>query len=190
MIIQSREEIVPRFDALEEREVQALADQTSLKGWVHAVLRNGDGEIRYEAILENLVTLVGNQFYGERATGVGSPPNALTGMRLGTGTTAVAATGAGAAIVTYVTGSNAAFSAGPTSTNPSAGVRRISWTSSWAAGIATNAALAEAVMTNETPITNVAGTAANTIARVLLSPTINKGAADTLDLTWQHDLGA
>lgn len=189
MIIQSREGLTARFDALDEREVQALADETNLKGWVHAVLRNGDGEISVEAILENLVTLIGNQYYGERATGFGSPPAQSTGMKLGTGTTAPAATGAGAALVTYKTASNALFATGPLSSNPSGGIRRMTWTSSWAAGTATDTALAEAVIVNDAA-TNATSTAANTYSRVLLSPTINKGASDTLDLTWQHDLGA
>ncbi len=172
-------------DHLKERENMVI------KGFVVAELWNENGELRDLRSFTNLLTLVGNQYYGERAANIGTPPAQVSGMRLGTGTTAVAATGAGAAIVTYVSGSQVAITGGfPTSANPSAGVRRITWKSTWAAGVATNAALAEAVITNEAPLTNVAGTAANTISRVLLSPLINKGAADTLDLEWQHDLGA
>src|SRR4051812_2794720 len=80
-----------------------------VRGLVHAVLTGPDGEIKYDEIFENVVTLIGNQYLGERAAGITSPPAQVGGMRLGTGTTAVAATGAGAAIVTYVTGSNAAI---------------------------------------------------------------------------------
>lgn len=189
-ILQRSEEPKARFEPVSLAELEVLASEASLKGFVHAVLRNGDGEIGFEALLENIVTQVGNQYYAERAAGIASPPGQVTGMRLGTGTTAVATTGAGAAIVTYVTGSQAAIAGGfPTSGAGGGTSRRITWQSSWAAGVATNAALAEAVITNEASLTDVAGTAANTIARVLLSPTINKGAADTLSLTWQHDLG-
>lgn len=144
--------------------------------------------LKQEVAFENLITQVGDQYYGERAAGIASPPNQVTGMRLGTGTTAVAKTGAGAAIVTYVTGSNVAISGGfPTSSIPSS-ARRIQWKSDWAAGVATSNGIAEAVITNETPLTNVAGAAANTIARALLSPVVNKGASDTLSVTWNHDL--
>lgn len=171
-------------------EDKTTEDGIKVKGRVEAVLRGPDGEVKERRVCSNLITLVGNQYFGERASGIGSPPNQVSGMRLGTGTTAVATTGAGAAIVTYVTGSQAAISATyPQSSNPASATRRITWKSSWAAGVATNAALAEAVITNEATLTDVAGTAANTISRVLLSPTINKGASDTLDLTWQHDLG-
>lgn len=191
LVVQEREGLVSRFDALEQREVEALADEMSLRGFVHAVLRNGDGEISFESIMSNLVTRTGNQYYGERASGIGSPPNQATGMRLGTGTGAVAGTGAGSFNTAHISGSQTAgFSSGPTSSIPSGSIRRITWVGSWAAGVATNAAISEAVITNETPITNVVGVEANTLSRVLLSPTINKGASDTLTLTWQHDLGA
>lgn len=171
-------------------EDKTMDDTIPMKGRVEWTLTGPDGEVKDSGSSDNLLTLVGNQYYGERAAATTSPANQVSGMRLGTGTTAVATTGAGAAIVTYVTGSQAAISATyPQSSNPSGATRRITWKSSWAAGVATNAALAEAVITNEATLTDVAGTAANTISRVLLSPTINKGASDTLDLTWQHDLG-
>jgi hypothetical protein len=135
----------------------------------------------------NLVTQVGDQYYGERAAGIGSPPAQVTGMRLGIGTTAVAKTGAGAAIVTYTTASQLAIDGGFPTSALSTG-RKITWKTTWPAGTATATGLAEVVITNETPITNVAGTAANTISRALLSPVVNKGAADTLAVTWDHTL--
>ena len=95
----------------------------------------------------------------------------------------MAKTGAGAAIVTYVSGSNKAIDGSfPTSTQPGGAgtARRIQWKTTWAAGEATANAISEVVLTNETPLTNVAGTAANTISRALLSPTVNKAAGDSL----------
>lgn len=109
-----------------------------------------------------------------------------TGMKLGTGTTAAAKTGAGAAIVTYITGSQQAFSTAITSAlNGSS--RRITYTAVWAPGTATNSAITEATVTNETPLANGAGTAADTISRVVFTAK-DKQAADTLTITWQHDL--
>lgn len=164
-------------------------DNLSIKGTVEWELRGPDGKVKEHGKAENLQTQVGDQYWGERAAGITSPPAQITGMRLGTGTTAVAETGAGAAIVTYVSGSNAAISGGFPTSSLNGTSRRITFKASWAAGVATNAALAEAVLTNETGPTDVAGTAANTTGRVLLSPAINKGASDTLDLTWNVDLG-
>lgn len=153
------------------------------------LLANGPKMILKQRVeFENLITEIGDQYYGERAAGIGSPPAQVSGMRLGTGTTAVAKTGAGAAIVTYVTGSSVAITGGfPTSSKPSS-ARRIQWKTDWAAGVATANSISEAVITNEATLTNVAGVAANTISRVLLSPVINKGASDTLAITWNHDL--
>lgn len=121
-------------------------------------------------------------------TATGLSIGRVTGMRLGTGVTAVAKTGAGAAIVTTVSGSQHVLDGGFPSSALSGSSRRITYKVTWAAGEGTSSGLAEVVITNETPLTNVAGTAANTIARALLSPTVNKGASDTLAVTWNTDL--
>lgn len=113
-----------------------------------------------------------------------------SGMRLGTGVTAVAKTGAGAAIVTVGTGTNnsKAFDSTWPQSSLSGSSRRIQYKTTWAAGDATQNSLAEVVITTEQPLSQVAGTAANTTSRALLSPTVNKGASDTLAITWNHDL--
>jgi hypothetical protein len=115
---------------------------------------------------------------------------AASGMRLGTGVTAVAKTGAGAAIVTVGTGTNnsKAFDSTWPQSSLSGSSRRIQYKTTWAAGDATQNSLAEVVITTEQPLSQVAGTAANTISRALLSPTVNKGASDSLAITWNHDL--
>lgn len=173
---------------------RTVLDRTGIRGHGIAVLRTpslfvpGKMLISQVVEFENLVTQVGDQYYGERAAGIASPPAQVTGMRLGTGATAVAKTGAGAAIVTYTTGSNVAISGGFPTSALSVASRRIQWQALWGAGVATVSGLNEVVITNETPLTNVAGAAANTIARALLSPVVNKGANDTLTITWNHDL--
>lgn len=126
-------------------------------------------------------------------TATGLSQASTSGMRLGTGVTAVAKTGAGAAIVTVGTGSNnsKAFDATfPSSSQPGGAgtARRVQYKTTWAAGDATQNSLSEVVITNEQPLSQVAGTAANTQSRALLSPVVNKGASDTLAVTWNHDL--
>lgn len=157
-----------------------------IRGVVELVLRRADGTVERQ-VVENLVTEVGDQYYGERASGVASPPDQVTGMRLGTGTTAAAKTGAGAAIVTYITGSSIAIDAGFPTSALEGSSRRIQWQTTWAAGVATNTAITEAVITNETPLSDVAGAAADTISRVTFTA-VDKGADDTLTITWSHDL--
>jgi hypothetical protein len=161
-------------------------DHAGIRGTLTLELRDEHGELKHRQVVENLITQVGDQMYGERGAALGTLA-APTGMRYGTGTTAASKTGAGAAIVTYVTGSNAAFDGGFPTSGLSGASRRITYQSVWAAGVATSTAIAEFVVTNESPLTNVAGTAANTVSRVVVTP-FDKAAGDSLTVTWTHDL--
>lgn len=136
----------------------------------------------------NLVTQVGDEYYGERAAGIASPPAQVTGMQLGTGSTAVAKTGAGAAVVTYISGSNNAIDGSFPTSALNGSSRRIQWKVTWGAGDATATGIAEVVLINQSIGTDSGAAAADTISRALLSPTVNKGASDTLAVTWNHDL--
>ncbi len=238
-------------------------DRQGIHGWVTYELRDERGRIKQRGEVPNLVTEVGDRFYGDRAAGIlgstvavtaitnatsavvttgaahgytvgdrvilagitpagyngswaisavgsattftiyvgtalgagsafgtaqGLTLGNVTGMRLGTGTTAVAKTGAGAAIVTYTATSQKALDATYPLSTLQGSSRRIRYFVTWGAGVATANNIAEAVITNETPLSDVAGTAANTIARALLSPTVSKGASDTLTIDWAHDI--
>jgi len=164
------------------------AERAILRGHGIARLLGPDGELKLLVAFRNLITEVGDEYYGDRAAGIATPPDQVSGMRLGTGTTAVAKTGAGAAIVTYVTGSSIAIDGSFPTSALSGSSRRIQWETTWAAGVATANDISEVVITNEDPLSNVAGAAANTISRALLSPVVNKGADDTLVVTWNHDI--
>lgn len=242
-----------------------MHDDSGLKGFGYYELRGPDGKLKQRGEFSNLITQVGDQFYGDRAAtiagaalttnaitnadpavvtvttahglavgdvvtlagvtaattdlnnswvvestpssttfgitlgvapgavsdanGTATPARSLcavTGMRLGTGTTAVAKTGAGAAIVTYITGSALALDASYPASSLSGSSRQIQYKRTWAAGVATSAAISEAVITIETPLTDAAGSAANTISRALLDPVVNKGAGDSLAIVWNH----
>lgn len=163
-------------------------DATEISGTLHVVLTGPDGEVKLDETVPNLITQVGEQTYGERGAGLAGAPAAPASMQLGTGTTAPAKTGTGDVIVTYVAGSSA--SSGTAVSSLSSGKRRLTYTSTWAAGTATATGIAEVVLTNQAAATQTAAPEANTIARALLSPTINKGAADSLTITWNHDIGS
>lgn len=127
-------------------------------------------------------------------TAVSAAIGKATVMRLGTGSTAVAKSGAGAAIVTYtgtsVTGSKAFDATFPAFVNLGAGLGcQTQYKTTWNAGEATITGLNEVVIGVDNANTNgadLAGTAAFTISRALLSPVVNKGASDTLAVTWNH----
>ena len=163
-------------------------DGIGIHGWGWAELIDGDGTVTEIIPFANLVTQVGDQYYGERAAGIASPPAQVTGMQLGTGTTAVAKTGAGAAIVTLVSSSLVAIDATYPQSSIPGSARRITWKTTWPAGTATANAIAEVALGNQATGTQTAMPASATISRALLSPTVNKGASDSLAITWNHDL--
>lgn len=153
-----------------------------------AIIRDEFNRIVRSVEFENLITQNGDQAIMERYANLGGPPNTPTGMRLGTGgATAAAKTGAGAAIVTYITGSNAAHDGGFPTSALNGSSRRITFQSVWGAGVATDPAIDEWVVTNENPLTDVAGVAGNTISRAVTGTPLNKTASDTLTITWTHD---
>lgn len=164
-------------------------DRLSLCGSLHVVLTGPDGEIKYDETLPNIITQVGEQLYGERGAGI-TTLAVPTGMALGTGTTAVAKTGAGAALVANTASSAQAFDGSfPASSIPGT-VRRIQYKVTYAAGTATVNGLAEVVIQNGTAtVVPTNADASKIISRALLSPTVNKGASDTLAITWNHDIG-
>ena len=166
-------------------------DQSFVTGSGFVELRDADGKVKHLAVFRNKVTEVGDQMYGERGANIGTPPAYPTGMRLGTGgETAASKTGAGAAIVTYISGSQEAHDASFPTSSLSSGLRRIQYKCTWDAGDVTQNGIDEWVVTNETPITDVAGNAANTVSRAVdTSSPVNKGSGDSLAITWNHDLG-
>jgi hypothetical protein len=110
-------------------------------------------------------------------------------MALGTGTTAAAKNGAGAAMVTGFAGTAAALAGTPTSSTTAGQYRQIVYTQSWAAGVGTTT-LNEVVLQNGTATTIPPNTTTtNVISRAILSPAVSKGVSDTLQITWNHRIG-
>jgi hypothetical protein len=161
-------------------------------GYGVAVVRGPDGAIRQRVEFHNLITTKGDEYQAKKIiTGISpasaSAPTAASGMKLGTGTTAAAKSGAGAALVTYESGSNQAFdatypqAAAVTGTDTGWGVVM---RCTWGPGDVTETALTEAVIVNDAA-TNATSTAANTYARATFDA-INKAAGDTLEVLWYH----
>ncbi len=172
-------------------------DSNVLKGTVLVELFDKDGNLKQEFLINNLITDAGDLYYvAQGISGVSpanpSDPTKVSGMKLGTGVTAVAKNGAGAALVTYKSGTNVVFDATyPQSANLGAGLGvQAVYRTTFIAGVGTDAALAEVVIVNDAAV-DATSTGANTISRVLFPSTINKGASDTLAVTWNHKfLGA
>jgi hypothetical protein len=169
-------------------QAKQVPDST-FTGSVLIQLIDQDGNVKDERRTGNLITDAGDLYYAGKAIALGQPanpaaPTIMSGMKLGTGTTAVAKAGAGAALVTYITGSNNPFDASfPATQNLGAGLGvNGQYKTSWLAGDVTNSAITEAVIVNDAA-TDATSTAANTAHRIVFTA-INKLSTDTLVITW------
>ena len=169
-----------------------MSDGSGIVGYGVASLFDGDGRLRDVTPFSNLITDAGDLYYASKGIVGISPanptaPTAVTGMQIGSGTTAVAKSGAGGGIVTFLAGQ--AFDASfPATANLGAGLGvNMQYKTTYGAGVGTGS-VAEATIVNST--IGTAGPVANTIARVTFTA-ITKGASDTLAITWNHKfLGA
>ncbi len=165
-------------------------EKVGITGFVVVRLFGPDGQLKQVEQGANLVTDYGDEHIAKRM--FDDAFDIVTGMRLGTGATAAAKAGAGAAIVTYIAASQEALDGVPVAVDLGAGLGyRTPHICTWIAGDVTNAAIAEVALTDETPITDVAGVVGDTVARFVFASTIDKQADDSLAVTWNVDfLGA
>lgn len=168
-----------------------IRDGSGLVGYGFVVVRDGDMRIKDIEPFANRITTFGDEYYAKRAAaGIGTPnlaqPTLANGMKLGTGTTAAAKSGAGAALVTYEAASNNLFDTTHPALVDETGDTgwSVVYKNTWAAGDVTDPALTEAVVVNDAQ-TDATSAAGNTIARVVFTAK-NKTADDTLAITWSH----
>ena len=162
-----------------------LDDGGAVTGFGVVTLRGPDGTVKRRVEFHNLITTAGDGY--NAACIAGESPTAASGMKLGTGTTAAAKSGAGAALVTYEAASNQAFDATYPKSSAVAGTDTgyvVEHMCTWAPGDVTETALTEVVIVNDAA-TNATSTAANTYARATFDA-INKAAGDTLEVLWYH----
>jgi hypothetical protein len=174
---------------------QSISEACRIVGTVIFELSDSRGNLLARCEVNNLVTQVGDQMYFERAAAISGAPAAPTGLRLGTGANtggnAPAKTGAGAALTTYLSGSNKAFDSTWPQSSLTGSARRIQYKATYGAGVATTPSpITEAVIVNDTIATDATSSAANTITRVAVPGIPSKGATDVLTVTWNHDLSS
>lgn len=164
---------------------RVVGDKLGVYGQIIAELRSPEGLLISRQITHNLITAVGVQGYMGQILATGKPalPN---GIKLGTGSTAVTSSGAGAALTTYLAGSNKAFDA----TYPTVVSGVATYKATFGPGAATSASPITEVALVTDSASNATSTAANTWARALLAGIALKGDEDTLSITWTHTLTA
>lgn len=164
-------------------------DKIGMRANVHVVHRGSDGEIKYEEWGENLVTDVGDGHIAKRLI-EGDTEDIVTGMKLGNDSaTAAAKNGAGAGMVTYISGSNEALDSAPTEATKGAGAGwRATFICTWIAGDVTDSDIEEVCLTNQTALADNTSAVADTVARFVFGAPIDKQAGDSLEVTWQIDI--
>jgi hypothetical protein len=138
-------------------------DSVVLTGALKIVLADAQGNIKDEREVPNLVVTVGKNYIASRM--IGTTDNIMSHMAIGTGTTAAAV--GNTALVTEV--GRVALSSNVRTNNA------IAYVASFAPGTGTGA-ITEAGIFN-------AASAGTLLCRTVFS-VINKGAADTLGITW------
>ena len=140
-------------------------DAIKMTGNLKLVLTDENGNIKQEEEVKNLVVTVGKSFIASRMKD--ATATAMTHMEVGTGTTAAA--------VGDTTLQTAVASSRVTLTSTTVTTNSVAYVASFPAGTGTGA-LTEAGLFN-------AASAGTMLCRTVFS-VINKGAADTLGITW------
>lgn len=173
---------------------QALttAERTGLTGTVHYILKDKDGNIKYESTVKNLITDGGEDIIQKAFSGGIAAGTATTDtVCVGTGdVTAAAENGAGAVLVTAPTGGGAldickedgSVTVG-TQTGTTAQTVEVDQT--WVGGtdFGAGTGIDEAVLASDDPAANGIPSAANTFARQVFT-TITVASGDSLTVKW------
>jgi len=158
-----------------------LAKSTlKMRGEVIAEVRDKHGNLKQRSVTRNIVTSQGDKF---AAAAMYTAAYSGWGMKLGTATTAAAKSGAGSYIATgdYVSGSAKALD----DSTPKAGASNdiVQFRRLWAAGEGTSSNINRVAIVDNTTNAGEAD-ATHTFAISVFSGAINKGADDTLTVTW------
>jgi hypothetical protein len=160
--------------------IRKVKSRIGLWGVVVAELRDKDGNLKQRKVVQNLVTAQGDKF---AAAAPYTAAYSTWGMKLGTATTTATKTGAGSFVAAgdYVSGSAKALD----NSTPKAGATPdiVQFRRLWAAGEGTNATINRVAIVDNTTDAGEAD-ATHTFAIAVFSGAINKGADDTLTVTW------
>jgi hypothetical protein len=158
-----------------------------MRGEVVAEVHGPDGVLKQRIVTHNIVTDQGDDFAKSAiytaAYSTWGMKLGTAGMKLGTATTTASKSGAGSYIATgdYVSGSAKALDDSTPKEGASANI--VQFRRLWAAGEGTNSNINRVAIVDNTTDAGEAD-ATGTYAISVFSGAINKGAADTLTVTW------
>lgn len=158
----------------------AFNNPIGLKGEVIAEVRDKDGNLKQREVTHNLVTDQGDDF---AKSAIYTAAYATWGMKLGTATTSASKSGAGSyiAVGDYISGSAQALD--DATPKEGATAKHCQFRNQWAAGEATSATINRVAIVDNTTDAGE-GDATGTFAISVFGTTIDKGASDTLTVTW------
>jgi len=145
-----------------------INDDIQVTGRLGIVLTDENGNVKEQHLHKNLVVTAGKAWIAARMKATGAP-NEMTHMAVGTGTTAAA--DGNTALVTE---------SARVSLSPSVSGAVVTYTAAFPAGTGT-AALTEAGILN-------AASAGTMLCRTVF-PVVNKGASDSMAITWTITVG-
>jgi hypothetical protein len=172
-----------------------MNDKSGIKGVIRYTLFDKDGNVKQQGETYNIVTDQGDDYYVDRLSDQGA--GTAKQFHLGTGTATPAKAN------TWVSGyysNNGTAIAGSgavaVTTHPTGGSENtLRYTGTFVAGYSTQDGITRIGLSNMNPAADGNGTPNATttmfIAHGTINPTVNKGASDSLVVTWDHTfLGA
>lgn len=172
-----------------------MNDKGYIKGKITYTLFDKNGNVKQEGVTNNIVTNQGDDYYVDRLSDQGAGTAKQFSLGTGAGTPGKAdtwVTGPFSNNGTAVAGSGAVA----VTTHPTAGSENtLRYSGTFTAGYATQTGITAVGISNMNPAADGNGTPNGTttmfIAHGTLNPSVNKGASDTLVITWDHTfLGA
>ena len=170
-----------------------MNEKTGITGHISWKLIDASGNIKQQGESENIVTTQGDHYYVDQLSDAGGSVAQLMVLGTGAGTPAKADTW----VSGYFEGNGAiAGTAGSVTISTHASSASVlQYVGTFSAGYATQNGITRVGLTNMTPAADGNGTpddsASFFIAHGTIDPTVNKGASDTLVVSWYHTvLGA
>jgi len=160
-----------------------------IKGIIRYSLYDSNGNLKQKGEAKNIVTTQGNRYYVDRLAGVGGGTAKI--FVLGTGNAAVGSTDTWVSGY-YANNGTAAGTGGAVTVGQNSGtLNSLQYIGTFGAGYGTVAdPITRVGLTNTDASADGNGTTTGTstyfIAHGTISPSVNKGATDTLVVTWDH----
>jgi hypothetical protein len=165
---------------------ETMKETTKLKGVVRYELFDHEGNLKQEGKGCNIVTTQGDDYFVDQLSDASG--GAVDLIALGTGTATVDKADTWVSGPFSANGSAVGTAGGVSAATNSGTPANLQYVGTFAAGYATQTGITRALLTNLDPSADGNGTPNGTttfaVAHGTISPTVNKGASDTLVVTW------